>query len=96
MGRNEIKLRDKRLTPDSVKRYRNYSALLKKVERDKRYRQTLRIFIISIIVTIIVLLLIVASYTLVKWEREKEINKVNKKMSWNFKASLGHNLIPTL
>ncbi len=82
MGRNEIKLRDKRLTPDLVKRYRNYSALLKKVERDKRYRQTLRIFIISIIVTIIVLLLIVVSYTLVEWEREKEINKGKKETSY--------------
>ena len=76
MGRSEIKLRDKRLTADTVKGYRNYSALLKKVERDRRYKQTVRIFIISLIVTFIVLMLIVLSYLIVKWERDRE--KKNK------------------
>lgn len=72
MGRNEIKLRDKRLAADTVKGYRNYSALLKRVERDRRYKQTVRIFIISLIVTFIVLLLIVLSYLIVKWEKDRE------------------------
>ena len=72
MGRTEIKLREKRLAADTIKRYRNYSALIKKVERDKRYRQTFRIFIISLIVTFIVLLLVVLSYVVIKWEKERE------------------------
>ncbi len=84
MGRNEIKLREKRLTADSVKRYRNYSALLKKVERDNRFKHALRIFIISVIVTVFILLLIILSYMVIKWEREKELknnNQVENKQS---------------
>ena len=84
MGRNEIKLREKRLAADSVKRYRNYSALLKKVERDNRFKHALRIFIISVIVTVFILLLIILSYMVIKWEREKELknnNQVENKQS---------------
>jgi uncharacterized membrane protein (DUF106 family) len=84
MGRNEIKLREKRLTADSVKRYRNYSALLKKVERDNRFKHALRIFIISVIVTAFILLLIILSYMVIKWEKEKELknnNQVENKQS---------------
>jgi flagellar biogenesis protein FliO len=72
MGRNEIKLREKRLNSENVKRYRNYSALLKKVEREKRYRQTLRIFLTSLVVTLVVLILLIISYLLVKWERQRQ------------------------
>jgi protein-S-isoprenylcysteine O-methyltransferase Ste14 len=72
MGRNEIKLREKRLTADTVKQYRNYSALVKKVQREKQYKQAVRIFLISLVVTCFVLLLIFMSYLVIRWERERE------------------------
>jgi flagellar biogenesis protein FliO len=75
MGRNEIKLREKRITSDTLKQYRNYSTLLKKIEREKRYKQVLRIFIGSLIVTAVVLLLVVLAYVVVKWEKQREHKK---------------------
>lgn len=93
MGRNEIKLREKQVTADTLKRYRNYSALLKKVERNKRYKETLRIFIISLIVTFVVLLLIVLSYVIVKWEREREQKNSLDQKAIVHVAKYGHKFI---
>ena len=73
MARNEIKLRRQLIDESALQRHRNYSLLLQKHERDLRKKRTKRIFIYSFVVAVItILLLILASYFIVKWEKERE------------------------
>lgn len=61
MGKVEIKIRKKILTPDNLTQYRNYPALLKKYERHKRFKRAVRIFLYSLALTAFVLSLIFVS-----------------------------------
>lgn len=75
MGKVEIKIRKKILTPDNLLQYRNYPALLKKYERTKRFRRALRIFLYSLALTVFVLVLVFLSMWKVLMDREQE--KIN-------------------
>lgn len=77
MGKVNIKLRRKILTPDSLEQYRDYPALLKKYERTRRYKQAIKIFIYSLIVTAIVLLLLFISFSMLKVMKNKKELKSN-------------------
>ncbi len=72
MGKVEIKIRKKILTPDNLQQYRNYPALLKKYERNKRFKRALRIFLYSIALTVFVLSLIFISMWKVLLDKEQE------------------------
>lgn len=72
MGKVEIKIRKKILTPDNLQQYRNYPALLKKYERNKRFKRALRLFLYSIALTIFVLALIFLSMWKVLMDKEQE------------------------
>lgn len=72
MGKVEIKIRKKILTPDNLQQYRNYPALLKKYERTKRFKRALRIFIYSLALTMFVLALIFLSMWKVLQDKEQE------------------------
>lgn len=72
MGKVNIKLRRKILTPDSLEQYRNYPALLKKYERTRRFKQALKIFIYSLLVTAIILLLVFISVSMIKVLKNKK------------------------
>ncbi|HMV09179.1 MAG TPA: hypothetical protein PK325_13980 [Cyclobacteriaceae bacterium] len=61
MGKVEIKIRKKILTPDNLQQYRNYPALLKQHARHKRFKRALRIFLYSLALTAFVLSLIFIS-----------------------------------
>jgi len=74
MGKVEIKIRKKILTPDNLQQYRNYPALLKKYERNKRFKRALRIFIYSLALTMFVLALIFMSMWKVLLDKEQEKN----------------------
>lgn len=58
MSRNEIKLRRKKVSAGDIQRYRNYSLLLKQLERTKRFKRALRFFLYSLIITAFILMLI--------------------------------------
>ena len=76
MSRNEIKLRRQLIDESSLQRHRNYGLLLQRHEREQRKRKTWRIFIYSLVFAVVtVLLLIIASYFIVKWEKERELKK---------------------
>lgn len=63
----------------ALQRHRNYSALLQLHEREQRKRRTKRIFIYSFLVAVVtILLLIVVSYFIVKWEKERELREKEK------------------
>lgn len=74
MGKVEIKIRKKILTPDNLQQYRDYPALLKKYERNKRFKRALRIFIYSLALTLFVLALIFLGMWKVLMDKEEEIN----------------------
>jgi hypothetical protein len=72
MGKVEIKIRKKILTPDNLQQHRNYPALLKKYERTKRFRRALKIFLYSLALTIFVLALIFLSMWKVLIDKKQE------------------------
>lgn len=72
MGKVEIKIRKKILTPDNLQQYRNYPALLKKYERNKRFKRALRIFLYSLALTIFVLALIFLGMWKVLLDKKQE------------------------
>lgn len=74
MGKVEIKIRKKILTPDNLQQYRNYPALLKKYERNKRFKRALRIFIYSLGLTMLVLALIFLGMWKVLEDKKRETN----------------------
>jgi len=79
MARHEIKLRRQLIDESALQRHRNYSALLQRHEHERKRRKTKRIFIYSFIVAVItILLLIFASYFILKWEKERELRKNQK------------------
>ena len=79
MARNEIKLRGRLIDENALQRHRNYSLLLQRHERTLRVKRTKRIFIYSLLVAVVtVLLLVIASYFIVKWEKEREWRKNGK------------------
>lgn len=79
MSRNEIKLRRQLIDEDSLQRHRNYGLLLQRHEREQRRKKTKQIFIYSLVVAVVlVLLLILASYFIVKWEKERELKNGGK------------------
>lgn len=75
MGKVEIKIRKKILTPDNLQQYRNYPALLKKYERNKRFKRALRIFMYSLGLTMLVLALIFLGMWKVLEDKKKESSK---------------------
>ncbi|HTH55273.1 MAG TPA: hypothetical protein VL728_04460 [Cyclobacteriaceae bacterium] len=79
MARHEIKLRRQLIDESALQRHRDYSALLQRHERERKRRKTNRIFMYSFVVVVItILLLIIASYFVLKWEKEREMQKNRK------------------
>lgn len=72
MGKVEIKIRKNILTPDNLQQYRNYPALLKKYERNKRFKRALKIFLYSLALTMFVLALIFISMWKVLLDKQEE------------------------
>jgi cell division protein FtsL len=79
MGKVEIKIRKKILTPDNLQQYRNYPALLKKHERNKRFKRALKIFLYSLALTMFVLVLIFISMWKILMDKEQELKDQDKK-----------------
>jgi len=79
MARHDIKLRRQIIDENALQRHRNYSALLQRHEHERKRRRTKRFFIYSFVVAVVtILLLTLASYFILKWERERELRKNEK------------------
>ncbi|HET9052668.1 MAG TPA: hypothetical protein VFM90_00745, partial [Cyclobacteriaceae bacterium] len=75
MGKVNIKIRHKPITADSLEKYRNYPALLKKYKRDKQFKRAVRIFLYSLALTAFVLLLVfISMWKLMLDKRQETIN----------------------
>jgi hypothetical protein len=54
MSRNEIRLRRHRMTATGTDRFRNYSEVLHRHERDMRVKKILRVFMMFVIMLILI------------------------------------------
>jgi hypothetical protein len=57
MSRNEIRLRRHRTTASGADRFRNYSDVLQRHERDKKVRKIIRVFMMFMIILIVIALI---------------------------------------
>ena len=80
MGRNEIKLREELMT-GQIHRHRNYDVLLKQHRRSRLFKQTVRFFIYSLIVTFIVLILITLSYYVIQLQKKHRQDRSKDRVS---------------
>lgn len=88
MARNEIKLRRRLIDENALERHRNYSLLLQRHQRAQRIKRTKRIFVYSLLIAVVtVLLLVLASYFIVKWEKERELRRNGKTSMTNHNPS---------
>jgi len=94
MGKVEIKIRKKILTPDNLQQYRDYPALLKKYERNKRFKRALRIFIYSLGLTMFVLALIFLGMWKVLEDKKRE--KINPEKAFLYLLKSPRNLSDTV
>lgn len=59
MSRNEIRLRRQKMTSHGADRFRNYSTVLQRHEREMRMKKIIRAFTYFLIILIIFLLLVI-------------------------------------
>lgn len=78
MGKVNIKIRRKPISPDNLEKYRNYPALLKKYQRDKQFKRALRIFLYSLALTAFILLLVFISMWKVLLDKDQEKKNTQK------------------
>ncbi len=59
MSKHEIRLRRQKLTSRGADRFRNYGAVMNRVEEEKRIKKILRVFGYLLIIMILVMLLVI-------------------------------------
>ena len=59
MSKHEIRLRRQKLTSRGADRFRNYGAVLHRVEEEKRMKKILRVFGYFLVILILVMLLVI-------------------------------------
>jgi hypothetical protein len=59
MSKHEIRLRRQKLTSRGADRFRNYGAVLHRVEEQKRIKKILRVFGYFLVILILVMLLVI-------------------------------------
>jgi hypothetical protein len=79
MGRNEIRLREQ-LSTGNIQRHRDYRVLMKQHRKSKLFRQTVRFFLYSLVVTFIVLLLITLSFYVIQMKKNQEEQKMQERV----------------
>ena len=73
MAKNKIKLRRQLIDESALQRHRNYGLLLQQHQRAQRRKKTRQLFIYALVLAVAtILVLILVSYFMVKWEKERE------------------------
>lgn len=62
MSRNEIRIRRQRASATGAERFRNYSAILSRHQRDMRMKRLMRFLWISIVAIVMILIILVGIY----------------------------------
>lgn len=76
MGKHEIRLRRQRLTARGTERFRNYGAVLKQHEEERKMKIIVKIFTFFLIIVALIIIFI----TISRWEN-KQPNKTSKQNS---------------
>ncbi|CAN5343335.1 hypothetical protein BH09BAC3_BH09BAC3_07950 [soil metagenome] len=75
-GGVKIKIRRELLSPESIYKHQNYSTVLKRHERHKRFRRALKLFIYSLFAAVLVLLLVFGALFLYKQIQAKNAKPI--------------------
>ena len=71
MGKHDIRLRRQRLTARGADRFRNYGAIMKQHEEEKKIKKIVKVFIYFLVILILIILIVIIS----RWEtRSNAIN----------------------
>ena len=70
-GGVKIKIRRELLSPESIYKHQNYSTVLKRHERHKRFRRALKFFIYSVFAAVLVILLVFGALFIYKQIQQK-------------------------
>ena len=72
MSRNEIKIRRQRASATGAERFRNYSAILSRHQRDMRMKRLVRFLWISIVAIVMILIILIGIYLLLGTTKAKD------------------------
>lgn len=75
MGKHEIRMRRQRLTARGTERFRNYDAVLRQHEQEKRMKKIVRVFTFFVLIAGIIVLYVMVS----RWEKKAKNKEVPKK-----------------
>ena len=64
MGKHDIRLRRQRLTARGADRFRNYGAVMKQHEEEKKIKKIIKVFIYFLVILILIILIVIIS----RWE----------------------------
>jgi hypothetical protein len=78
MGKHEIRMRRQRLTARGTDRFKNYVAVLKQHEEEKRMKKIVRVFIFFLLIALVIILIMMVN----RWEKKagKGSGKVQKEV----------------
>jgi Zn-dependent M32 family carboxypeptidase len=68
MGKHEIRMRRQRLTARGTERFRNYDAVLKQHEQEKRMKKIVRVFVLFLLTVLAIVLILIVQ----RWEEKVE------------------------
>ncbi len=68
MGKHEIRMRRQRLTARGTERFRNYDAVLKQHEQEKKMKKIVRVFTFFLLIVVVVVLILL----LQRWEKGRD------------------------
>lgn len=83
MGKHDIRLRRQRLTARGADRFRNYGAILKQHEEEKKIKKIVKAFTYFLVILILIVLIVIVS----RWEK-KAIKNKNTKNSSAFRVTI--------
>jgi Zn-dependent M32 family carboxypeptidase len=87
MGKHEIRMRRQRLTARGTDRFKNYSAVLKQHEEEKRMKKIVRVFVFFLLIALVIILIMMVS----RWEKKAKEKKLPV-TSYQLKVSASGNL----
>jgi hypothetical protein len=66
MGKHEIRMRRQRLTARGTDRFKNYGAILKQHEQEKRMKKIVRVFVLFLLTVLVIMLIVIVQ----RWEKK--------------------------
>lgn len=76
MSRNEIKLRRQRASATAADRFRNYSAILSRHQRDMRMKRLMRFLWISVVAIVMILIILIGLYFVLGAQKQKSSSAI--------------------